>query len=364
MHAQVRTLTNTWACALHDSSDSSPGLGAEGTIYFGSFDGKLWALNPDGSCRWIFTAGREIRSSPAIGADGTIYFGSRDRNLYALSPQGKRTWAFATGDWVDSSPALAADGTIYFGSWDKRFYALTPEGHVKWQFQTAGPIDSSPAVGRGGMIYFGSHDGKFYALNPDGTRLWAFATGGPIISSPALSQDGDVFFTSVDGYFYALDLTGGLRWRLRTGGITDSSPVIGPDGTLYVGVNTNLWAVLPNGTKQWDQPDLELIEASPLALADNTVCFLTQRGLLINLDAQRHWHWTCWLSAHGHSSPVLSPEGVIYIFGSEPLGRALYALPAKVPLARSPWPKFRGDAQNTGRLREEGASVAPDNGRK
>ena len=71
-----------------------------------------------------------IDSSPAIGADGTIYVGSEDDNLYALTDNGTSgslKWKYATGIVIESSPALGADGTIYVGSNDNNLYALTPE---------------------------------------------------------------------------------------------------------------------------------------------------------------------------------------------------------------------------------------------
>jgi outer membrane protein assembly factor BamB len=34
--------------------------------------------------KWAFSTGDDVNSSPAIGADGTIYVGSRDDSLYAL----------------------------------------------------------------------------------------------------------------------------------------------------------------------------------------------------------------------------------------------------------------------------------------
>jgi outer membrane protein assembly factor BamB len=63
-----------------------------------------------------------VESSPAIGADGTIYFGSGDFNLYALTDGGQdavaEKWAFEAGPIETSSPAIGADGTIYIGSND------------------------------------------------------------------------------------------------------------------------------------------------------------------------------------------------------------------------------------------------------
>ena len=64
-------------------------------------------------------------SAPAIGADGTIYMGSYDHNLYALDSNGVPKWSYHTGEAIDySCPAIGADGTIYVGSNDGKLYAI------------------------------------------------------------------------------------------------------------------------------------------------------------------------------------------------------------------------------------------------
>ena len=65
-----------------------------------------------------------MSSSPAIGADGTIYVGSRDKKLYAFNPDGNVKWIFETGDAIESSPSIDVDGTIYIGSNDGKLYAI------------------------------------------------------------------------------------------------------------------------------------------------------------------------------------------------------------------------------------------------
>jgi len=68
---------------------SSPAIGTDGTVYIGSDDAKLYALNPDGTLKWTYTTGGSIGySSPAIGEDGTVYVGSQDTKLYAIRPDG------------------------------------------------------------------------------------------------------------------------------------------------------------------------------------------------------------------------------------------------------------------------------------
>jgi hypothetical protein len=75
-----------------------------------------------------------VTSSPAIGSDGTIYVGSYDKNLYAINPDGSKKWAFNTGHYVYSSPAIGSDGIIYVGSDDNNLYAI--------KTSSTGPADS------------------------------------------------------------------------------------------------------------------------------------------------------------------------------------------------------------------------------
>jgi outer membrane protein assembly factor BamB len=347
--AAEKTLTPEWSATIGYMSDSSPALGPDGTIYFGTFDGKLWALKPDGSRKWVFRASSEIKSSPALAPDGTSYFGSRDRKFYAVGADGKKRWEFKTGGWVDSSPALAKDGTIYFGSWDKIFYALNPDGSRKWEFKIDGEITSSPAIGADGTIYFGSHDMKFYALDAEGKKKWDYETGGQIISSPAINADECIYFTSVDGYFYALNFDGTLRWRLRTGGITESSPVISEDGMIYVGVNHGLWAITAAGKQKWMRSVDLPVEAAPVVLADQTVCFISRQGSMIDVDSERTTLWSYYCYGYGYASPAMSPSGKLYFSDR---GAYFSAIPVGGALAKSPWPKFRGNARNTGNIND------------
>ena len=180
----------TWA-----SLDSSPAIGADGTIYVGSEDGNLYAINPaDGSQKWMSSTGNAIESSPAIGADGTIYVGSDDQNLYAFNPaDGSQKWASPTGWSVTSSPALGADGTIYVGSWDNYLYAINPaDGSQQWALATGNRIESSPALGADGTIYVGSDDGYLYAFVQDTPAQLQFGIQpgntpvGAVITPPVL----------------------------------------------------------------------------------------------------------------------------------------------------------------------------------
>ena len=78
-----------------------------------------------GTVLWEFETGHWVWSSPAIGSDGTVYVGSNDKKLYAINGKsGDKLWEFETGDRVSSSPTIGSDGTVYVGSEDKKLYAF------------------------------------------------------------------------------------------------------------------------------------------------------------------------------------------------------------------------------------------------
>jgi uncharacterized repeat protein (TIGR01451 family) len=209
-----------------------PAIGPDGTIYLttqimdgtSQNDSNLFAINPNGTLKWKYNFYLSSQSSPVIGKDGTIYFGADSEGstayFYAINPDGKQKWNFTTGNSISTSPALASDGTIYFGSFDGFFYALNPDGTLKWKFNTSemkdGTASTSPVIGSDGTIYFGcfSNDfgrSYFYALNPDGTVKWRYLAKGTIESNPAIAKDGTLYFgsawtvlESVRGVFYAI----------------------------------------------------------------------------------------------------------------------------------------------------------------
>ena len=297
-----------WVFQTSSYSCSSPAIAADGTIYVGSWDDNLYAVNPDGTEKWAFKTGRVVNSSPAIAADGTIYVGSRNSNLYAVNPDGTEKWAFKTREDVDSSPAIAADGTIYVGSRDNNLYAVNPDGTEKWVFETGGDVASSPAIAADGTIYVGSWDVNLYAVNPDGTEKWAFKTGSGVCSSPAIAADGTIYVGSWDDNLYAVNPDGTEKWAFKTrDSIDDSSPAIAADGTIYVGsLDDNLYAVNPDGTLEW---------------------FFRAGGDM-------------------NSSPAIAADGTIYVGSWD--GNLYAILDDSGGLADSKWPMFRHDPRHTG----------------
>jgi outer membrane protein assembly factor BamB len=164
-------------------ADSSPAIGADGTIYFGTdpygasgqapvpVRTNFWAVHPAGTLKWVFETEDGVESSPAIGSDGTIYFGSYDTWLYAVTDNGAEgvlKWKFKTGGAIEGGPVVDGAGTIYVGSRDSMLYALHPDGSLKWAFPAGGEIAGSPTIDDRGFLYVGCLDGSLYAIGTEG----------------------------------------------------------------------------------------------------------------------------------------------------------------------------------------------------
>jgi outer membrane protein assembly factor BamB len=327
---------------------SSPALGPDGTLYAGSYNNYLFALNPDGSEKWRFKTSGHVRASAAIAIDGTVYIGSQDGVMYALYADGSLKWSFSTGGQINSSAAIAVDGTIYFGSYDDNLYALGSDGSERWRYTTGGGIYSSPAVGADGTIYFGSYDDSVHALNPDGSLKWKYPTGGSIEASPSVGADGTVYIGSADGYLYALNPDGTLGWRFYAGSHVKNTASIDSDGTIYSSIHgRTLYALNPDGSLKWSR-DVSLHERStPTIGAGGSIFLWCCDGSLQVHDRDGHKKGDFETGGDMHSSPVIAGDGTMYV-GS--LDGWVYAIRCGETLAATPWPMFRRDRRHTGRV--------------
>ncbi|HDY87582.1 MAG TPA: hypothetical protein ENH82_05625, partial [bacterium] len=339
---------------------SSPSIGHDGTIYFGSSNHNLYAVHPNGKKKWQYHTNGEIDDSPSISRNGTIYFGSFDTYFYALSPEGKLLWRYKTGDLIRSTPAIAVDGTIVFGSYDGYLYALNPDGTLKWKYKAGGKIASSPLISLDGNIYFGARDWNVYALTSYGELMWKYKTGGIIHwSSPAAGYDGVLYIGSFDGNLYVINPDGTLRWKYKTGGNIGSSPALGKDGTVYFeSCDSYFYALSVDGTLKWkyDVQNTEL-GCHPVIGKDGTIYVGSDDGhfYALNPDGILKWKYETKGSLLT-TGATIDDNGIIYFVSAD---GNFYAVDTgtNTGIADTPWPKFHRDARNSGKM--ELFSISP-----
>lgn len=313
----AQTSALKWSYLADDDILTCPAIGADGTIYFGSRDKNLYALDPDGGLKWSYTTAWYITSSPAIGPDGTIYVGSYDNNLYAINPDGSLKWTYGAAAVISRGPSVGPDGTIYFGTRDTSEHdliALNPDGTLRWSYPASDRLDSGQAIAADGTVYFGIYSGKLYALNPDGSLKWIYTAGNLTLTSPAIGTDGTVYVGSYDNKLHAVSPSGELRWTYLTAADIHSSPAIAADGTIYFGSDDNkLFALNPDGSLKWSYAAPDRVFSSPAIGADGVVYFGCEDKSFyaVNSDGTLKWSYATGDVIYGH--PSIGADGTVYV---------------------------------------------------
>jgi outer membrane protein assembly factor BamB len=347
--------TKLWEFYTGQPIQSSPALGADGTVYFGADNGKLYAFDPQGNGKWEFPTGDALVASPAIAADGTVIIGSVDGQCYAIGADGVEQWRFRANGKIVSSPAIGLDGAIHFGSMRNTLYALNPDGTKRWEFTADDALVASPAIGRDGTVYAISLNGTLYAVDLAGKQKWQFKAGDKVNSSPALGADGTIYFGAFDGHVYAVKPTGSKRWTFATGAAVRGSAAVGPDGVIYIGSDDRkLYALAPDGFKRWTFTTGGWVRSTPAIGSDGTVYVGSYDNSFYAVSPEGAKLWEFGTGSAISSSPALTSGGVLYFGG---WSKRFYAVKGGSSLAPGAWAKFRGDARQTAFAESEFALV-------
>jgi outer membrane protein assembly factor BamB len=114
-----------WLYSNVEGAVQTPVIGADGTIYFGTETGRVYALNPDGTRKWRVRLDGAIIGGPTVGADGTVFtYGAYGGKVSALDAEGNLLWSFTPDSSIFSAPTLAPDSTLYVGTGGGILYGL------------------------------------------------------------------------------------------------------------------------------------------------------------------------------------------------------------------------------------------------
>ncbi|MBU0952952.1 MAG: PQQ-binding-like beta-propeller repeat protein [Nanoarchaeota archaeon] len=237
-----------WRFPTKNAICGSPSLW-EDVLYFGSYDGNLYAVGLDGKLVWKFSTNSKIYSMPAI-ADNLIVFGNQDGEIIAVDQNGTKMWSAKAEGAICSDPWYE-QGRIFIGSFDKNLYALDAKtGAVLWRFSGNGII-GSPVV-KNNIIYVPCFDGNLYALGLDGKLKWKFPTDVQVQTTRPAVWNDTIYFVTRQGVLYAVNTNGQLIWKFPTNDILFTTPII-ENGILYFGGDDfNFYALdAKTGELQW-----------------------------------------------------------------------------------------------------------------
>ncbi len=226
---------------------------ANGILYIGSTDGKLYALGAkEWDIKWVFDAQSAIRYSASV-RDGHVYINTRNNRVYALNAMtGEQLWVFKSKNWMDAPP-IVADGKVYIGVFPSKIYQLNARtgmlegirertirirgieyGCANGEFRPIGPLhnakmwraetagsDSYPSTANG-YVYIGSRDGHIHAFEEASKRqIWVYKLRGFVSAAPAVSN-GILYVASGDGTVYAFGNTTQEEQRIGYQAVTAS----------------------------------------------------------------------------------------------------------------------------------------------
>lgn len=264
--------TVKWTYRASSSIGGTAALGLDGSVYIGA-TGQIVALTSGGLPVWASPfrfSGTAVPTSVQIDRGGTLYFGTDDYNVYAVNPDGTGKWSFSVGSAVRNAVSMSPDGsTLYVTPSDGRVYAInSSNGTLKWKTAAISAAYNS-AVGDDGTVYVGTTSGKLYAFAANGTQKWTFQAQSKATCPPAIAADGTIYFGSQDMNLYALDASGHEKWHYRTGGPIYSAPTIDANGTLiFAAWPGTLTALDPLGNTEWTRA-LSSGSYSPVMVDDN-----------------------------------------------------------------------------------------------
>lgn len=360
-----------WAYKIsgnHHKVRSSPALSNdESTVYFGDVGygynggvkvgGAFYAVNSSsGKLRWRYPSSGtigDIYSSPAIGMDDSIYFGTDDHYLYALNSDGSLRWkSEQLAAEVRSSPSIrswnifVAAGSI--------LYVIDPNGATKCSYVLAtDTINSSPAIDSNGNVYIGADDQKVYKTNSSCEDLWSTkpVLGGKVVGSPVIAPNGKVYVASSNGKVTEIDPSDGSKdWDVTLpapdaqtwtssirGGIA-----VGSSGLLYVG-NAAAQNEIPTSNLDNGLYVLDPSKTGADKIKDSFYTLKVPTEGSPNIDSNGHVTLSTYLAS---DYAGIRHQYVIYTFDSYDTG-----------LANSDWPNFGGNRANQ---RNAGGTITVD----
>jgi outer membrane protein assembly factor BamB len=324
--------TLSWSYRTGGRVSSQAVIAPDGTIYVGSHDHFLYALDPHGGEKWKRDLGDRIYATPLVDDDGNVYCGSDGDVFSSFAPSGELRFRLETEGDADTGAVVAPNGAIHFAA-GNHLYALTKDGTVRWRFEARSKIYSTPAVDDDGTVYVGSQDDELYAVAADGRLRWSYRTQGDNDASPAIGDDGTIYFGSDDGRVYALTRDGELRWSTPLDGYVRAPLALGLDGSIIAGVYGPRPRVVSldaaTGELRWffpvtvtDSPEIG-VHSGPLVDADGNIYVGAHDDYLYSLTPEGDLRWIFGTDADVDGSPIVSQDGVLLV-GSD--DGNLYAL--------------------------------------
>lgn len=177
-----------------------------------------------------------VPTRPLVGPDGAVYAMGNFGHIYAVNSDGTLRWVVSPAGGVSGALGVLPNGNIVVGGGGGIQALSSVNGRTLWTFPLQTPLLAGPSVGPDGNIY-AADDSRWsqsvigaFILSQDGQLLWSggkyYRRGGGWTAQEIRFGGGNAYFWSdysstgdpeVLGGFNAIHQGGGLFWRVEDG---------------------------------------------------------------------------------------------------------------------------------------------------
>jgi outer membrane protein assembly factor BamB len=264
-------LSVRWKFKTKDSVEAAAAIVA-GTVYVGSFDEHLYALDlATGKEKWKVKLG-PIKAAPSY-KDGSLYVGTEEGLFFRLeAATGKTLWKFDTDSEITSSANFVGD-RVLFGASNAILYCLSTAGKMVWKFRIeGGPVNGSPTV-VGRRTFVGGCDSKLHIIDVDrGKEVAAVDLGGQTGATAAVAGDWVYIGTMQPGNVQAVNWKKaevGWIYEPKRSGEFYSSPAVTDKLVIVGGRDREVHALdRVKGTLVWGFGTKKRVDGSPVVVGE------------------------------------------------------------------------------------------------
>ena len=270
---------------------SVPAIAKDGTVYFASYNGYLYALGRDYKLKWIFRTNSNITTSPVIGPSGDIYITSSDRSLYRVSGSGAYVWDFVTEHYSYGQHLVDNEENIYLYGNGYYIYKVDKDGRQIFKYKTQTNTMKVALDENKNLYFIDSSYGDLVCVSSSGEELFRYPKlVSGYYKNYLIYFDKRIFVVSRDKYvlFDTENKTPVYSKPYTFSGYGDyMMPVIDASGYAYLPRGCNIEKIhIPTGesvliymAKYYEDCSSSLYP--PVLTPDRTLLVLSDRGKLL-----------------------------------------------------------------------------------
>ncbi|MBU1681194.1 PQQ-binding-like beta-propeller repeat protein [Candidatus Micrarchaeota archaeon] len=222
-------------------------------VYIGALDSKMHAYRVStGLKHWEVQSRNWILGSAVVDSN-TAYFGSNDGRIYAVDSNGRILWEAKTQLAIKSQPELGRMGgidVVFVGAGDRNIYAISREnGDILWSGPSAGAV-GSPLFYLNSVI-FGSGDSNIYSYSTERACSLTNPMEGDLIGLKEVVVNGNYVSESGNAAVWVSINNG--EWKEAETGESNWIYYLDPSENFNMGLNT-IFCMVSDGSGQESGP--------------------------------------------------------------------------------------------------------------